>query len=79
MYGSYSRAIRRNAEVERDRSRVSQLIADTVRKNGGRVTFRGVAEKFGAEAVERAIELDRTIHPVSIDTPDGVVTYYEAN
>ena len=80
MYGSYSHHLaQQSAAIEHERSAVSNLIANTIRKNGGRVTLKQLRERFKQSEIERAIELDRMIYPVTLDTPVGLVTYYEAN
>lgn len=81
MYGSYSRFIHQQAAESINRARIekSQAIAQAIKTNGGRLTIEKLQANFSPEAIECAIEFDRTIHPVSIDTDKGVVTYYEAN
>ena len=46
---------------------------------GGRVSMESIRARFSAEEIQRAIELHRTIHPVSIETRQGTATFYEAN
>ena len=80
MYGSYSRNLaRRSAAIESDLSATSRAIATLIRQNGGRVTTQQLGQLYAASEIERAVELDRTIHPVTFDTIVGLVTYYEAN
>lgn len=80
MYGSYSRHLaQQSAALEHERSATSRAIATLIRQNGGRVTTRQLGELYAASEIERAVELDRTIHPVTLDTITGLVTYYEAN
>lgn len=84
MYGSYSRhLIRQSQEAARareisERREKSESIARFV-KTRERVTQETLVREFGAEAVEYAIELDRTIHPVVVETRQGLVTFYAAN
>lgn len=86
MRGSYY-SMMRSAEYwsGADRSTqqriTSNQIADYVRllgKDGG-VTMEAIRNRFSAEDIQRAIELHRTIHPVSRETRQGTATFYEAN
>lgn len=85
MYGSYSRfATQQSAESTRKAidsviaTRAGELV-NAIRRNGGRLTHAQVVSQFGADALERAVEVDRTVHPESSDVDGKVVTYYIAN
>lgn len=68
-----------NDNEQRARTQVSADIAMSCRMNGGRLTMEQLRGNWSAEQIERAIERDRTIHPVSVETRQGVATFYEAN
>jgi hypothetical protein len=57
----------------------AEKIAQAVKANGGRLAMEQLRANFGAYEIERAIEEFRTIHPVSVETRQGVATFYEAN
>jgi hypothetical protein len=80
MYSNYSRQIARDSRLEQEHQKIrSAFIAETVRKNGGRLTMEQLRKHFTVLEVEAAIELFRTIHPVTVETRQGNATFYEAN
>ncbi len=85
MYGSYSRFATQQAN-ESVRKAVDSVIAtraaelvNAIRRNGGRLTHAQVVAQFGADALERAVEIDRTVHPESSDVNGKIITWYIAN
>lgn len=85
MYGSYSRfATQQSAESTRKviesvlAARAAEIV-NAIRRNGGRLTQAQIEGQFGADALAFAVEHARTIYPVSVDTRQGLATFYEAN